>query len=223
MDARYFNSKTLYASEQLGSGDEAAYGTTALVDNHANAFAPVKASAAIVTVLAGTIAYTLADEEILNVAEEAEGATEDHGSADAELEFVAANAGAAGNDIVVELVDPEEEDAALSYTRAGSVVTVSLATDENGDVESTAAQVAALLNDAEAGVTDLFDTTAGGDGSGVVVAEVVELSGGEDSTGGAAADVGDNILLAGYSKVKNFHFVKTSEGAATVSVQYYLG
>jgi hypothetical protein len=79
-----------------------------------------------------------------------------------------------GNDITVELTDPDTADAELSVDVSGDDVTVSLATDGEGALTSTAAEVVDALNkDAE----DLLHayTFRGDDGAGVVEPEQAQL------------------------------------------------
>ena len=104
----------------------------------------------------------------------ATGATGDEGS-DTGLTWTA---DVVGSGITVNLVDPGEEDASLVVSVTGTHVTVSLATDENGDITSTAAEVDAAI-DADAAATALVSpaNTGASDGSGVVEAEFVRLSG----------------------------------------------
>ncbi|CAL9587070.1 hypothetical protein SUDANB121_05179 [Nocardiopsis dassonvillei] len=77
-----------------------------------------------------------------------------------------------GNDIVVDLVDPAAPDSELSAGVAGDVITVSLATDGDGAITTTAAQVVAAVN-AEAGHLVRAFTFRGNAGDGVVRAERV--------------------------------------------------
>lgn len=72
-----------------------------------------------------------------------------------------------GNDISVELVDPDTPNQPLSVAVDGDAITVTLATDATGERTSTAAEVVAALN-AEAGDLVLAYTYRGNAGSGVV-------------------------------------------------------
>lgn len=74
-----------------------------------------------------------------------------------------------GNAIAVTLVDPAAASSPLLVTVAGTEVTVSLATNADGSLASTAAQVAAALN-AEAGALLRAYTYRGNAGTGVVAA-----------------------------------------------------
>lgn len=94
------------------------------------------------------------------------------------LTFTAASYGPAGNGISVAYVDPGVPDAALAVTGVmsenGFAITVWLATDENGDIISTAAEIkAAVEAEMDGWVTvdiDTSDSGDGDDGSGVVTA-----------------------------------------------------
>lgn len=100
-----------------------------------------------------------------------------------DLTFTAA-AGAAGNLITIAYVDPAAESSALAVTVEGTAITVSLETDENGDIISTAAEVDAAIDGEAAAAALVTPANAGGnDGSGVVTAlEATALTGGVSPT-----------------------------------------
>lgn len=96
--------------------------------------------------------------------------------------FTAAEAGEAGNDIRIRYVKPASASAALAVTVDGKDITVSLATDINGDISSTAGDVVtAITGSAEASALVSAETPSGEDGTGVVSSKrFVELDGGQD-------------------------------------------
>jgi hypothetical protein len=100
------------------------------------------------------------------------------GSGTSALTFIAVEAGSAGNDISVALVNPGEASQALAVSLDGLKVTVSLATGSDSAITSTAAQIKAALDDDD-DIAALIDTTSGG--TGVVTASVEKfLTEGED-------------------------------------------
>ncbi|MBW2672312.1 MAG: hypothetical protein JRD89_02700 [Deltaproteobacteria bacterium] len=109
--------------------------------------------------------------------------TGDEGSNNAIL-WTARCPGSAGNDISVELVDPNGNDQSLAVTVTGNKISVSLATDSGGAITSTAANIIAAI-EGDAGANALVTVANAGesDGTGVVspVAETA-LSGGVDVT-----------------------------------------
>lgn len=92
------------------------------------------------------------------------------------LTFTAVKYGVDGNTISIKYVDPGANDAALSVSVSGTVITVSLATGVAGAITSTAAEVLAAVNaDPVAGrmvVASIYaaDDGSADDGSGVVTA-----------------------------------------------------
>lgn len=105
------------------------------------------------------------------------------------LTFTAFQAGEAGNDITIAYLDPGEEDAELSISVNGSAIAVNLATDGNGDITTTAAEIADAIGNDEAAdalvgaVVDAGDSGTEDDGSGVVTAmAAAPLTGGADGT-----------------------------------------
>ena len=91
--------------------------------------------------------------------------------------------GAAGNSVRIMLADPKANSAALSVSVAGTVITVSLATDAAGVITSTAADVtAAIAGNAKAASLVTAANTGASTGAGVVTATMkqVALTGGAD-------------------------------------------
>lgn len=116
------------------------------------------------------------------------------------LTFTAVDFGTAGNDITITYVDPEADDAELAVTVEGSAISVSLATDGDGLITTTAAEVLAEVEatpEADALVVVTIyagDTGALDDGSGVVTAlAAVPLAGGLDGSG--AGEIAPGGLL----------------------------
>ncbi|KEQ11226.1 hypothetical protein GZ77_26575 [Endozoicomonas montiporae] len=102
------------------------------------------------------------------------------GTGNSAVTFTAVEAGIPGNIIAVEVVKSDAASAELSVSLAGDVITVSLATDDQGDIDSTAADVATAVNNDNA-VKVRVQATAGGDGSGAMgLAYLTYLSGGEN-------------------------------------------
>ena len=133
-------------------------------------------------------------------------------AANTELEFTAAEAGAAGNAISVALVDPGAADAVLSISVASKAVTVALATDAQGDIISTADEVrTALTSNGEAAA--LFAVANGNsDGTGVLSPlPAVKLSGGADEP----FPLDTPVLVAG-SALQAGELDTTGEGAGSL-------
>lgn len=101
-----------------------------------------------------------------------------------DLTYTAVAAGADGNDITIAYVDPGANDAELGVVVTGTAIVVNLATDENGAITSTAAEVDAA-NDGEVAAAALVTpaNAGGNDGSGVVTAlAATPLTGGMTPT-----------------------------------------
>ncbi len=96
-----------------------------------------------------------------------------------------------GNDITVAFVNPGANDAPLSVSVAGNTITVNLATNAEGAIVSTAAQVVAAIN-AHAGASALVEayTYRGNAGAGVVAAASRQLTDGLNAP--------DHVLRAPY-------------------------
>jgi hypothetical protein len=100
------------------------------------------------------------------------------GTGTSALTFTAVAAEAAGNDISVALVNPGEDSQSLAVALAGKKITVSLATDSESVITSTADLIKAAL-DEDTDIAALIATTSGG--TGVVTASVEKfLADGED-------------------------------------------
>lgn len=94
--------------------------------------------------------------------------------------YTAATPGTDGNAIRVRYVDPGSASATLAVTVSGSDITVTLATDIDSEISSTAAEIATAVN-AETEANALVTATEEGDGSGVVNAVgFTNLTDGED-------------------------------------------
>lgn len=96
--------------------------------------------------------------------------------------FTADAGGTAGNNIRIRYVAPGESSAALAVSVNGNDVTVTLATDADGELSSTAQEIVDAVNDeADASSVVTAAVVEGSDGSGVPRARSWrELSGGED-------------------------------------------
>jgi phage tail sheath protein FI len=98
------------------------------------------------------------------------------------LVFTAVNSGSVGNQISVAMMNPAADTQALSVAVNTTAILVSLATDGEGNITSTAAQVLAAIN-ADLAAAALVTVTegAGSSGAGVVTASTaLFLSGGID-------------------------------------------
>lgn len=132
----------------------------------------------------GVKAITIADTSIIGLvgtapdAEAGTAATLTIGSSTSALTFTAVATGAEGNDISIAIVNPATASQALSVTLDTLKITISLATDEDSAITSTAAEIKTAL-DADTDIAALIATTSGG--SGVVSASSEKyLTGGED-------------------------------------------
>ena len=127
--------------------------------------------------------------------------------AEAEIDLVAKTPGAAGNGITLDLVDPEANDAALAVAVDGLAITVDLATNGSGEITTTAAQLKAAI-EASAAAAALIGVsfTTGNDGTGVVTAAALTLTGGKDRFEGEAVQ---DIVAA----------VDTTDTVATGTIQ----
>jgi len=100
----------------------------------------------------------------------------------ADIVFTAAAVGTDGNSIRVRYIDPESASATLSVSVTDQDITVSLATDTEGAISSTAADIVSAIGaspEATALVTAALDT--GNDGTGIVNAiDWTVLAGGEN-------------------------------------------
>ncbi|MDD5106051.1 MAG: hypothetical protein PHC49_10590 [Desulfuromonadaceae bacterium] len=101
------------------------------------------------------------------------------------ITFTAKKAGADGNDISVQLLDPAGNDKALSVDVVGRDIIVSLATGVAGAITSTAAEVRAAV--AASAAVDLVTTASTGASTGaaaVVAVAKTDLAGGTDASVG---------------------------------------
>ena len=91
-------------------------------------------------------------------------------------------AGELGNEIAIELVDPESNSSALAITVDGRKITVSLATSNVGAITTTAtALIAAIAADEDAAALVSVDDTGANTGAGAVAAmDTTFLDGGVD-------------------------------------------
>ena len=104
----------------------------------------------------------------------------DFAAANSGVTYTAAAAGTDGNAIRVRYVDPGSASAALAVSVSGNDITVSLATDIDSIITSTAAEIATAVN-AEPDASALVSAAEEGDGSGVVNATGFQnLTAGED-------------------------------------------
>lgn len=94
------------------------------------------------------------------------------------LTYTAVEIGAAGNDISIELLDPEANDQSLAITVTDNLISVSLATDGGGSITTTATQLQTAL-DADGDVTALVTVTGTG-GTPVTALAEDNLEGGAD-------------------------------------------
>lgn len=104
-------------------------------------------------------------------------------SANTAIDFTAAAAGLAGNQISVNLVDPAANSATLAVAVSGNAITVTLATDASGVITSTAGDVVTAVNgDADASALVSAANGTGSDGTGVVKAtgRALNLTAGAD-------------------------------------------
>ena len=134
------------------------------------------------------------------------------------MTYTAKTKGRGGNDITVTHVDPGAASRPLSVTRAGNAVTISLATNADSAITSTATQVASAVN-AHAEISRVIAATVQGDGSGVVEAKSVEsLAGGVDVLDvhfkAAAVSVTDGEMTAIFKEDASF----TAAGTAVTPV-----
>lgn len=116
-------------------------------------------------------------------------------SANTALTYTATAPGAAGNNISIKYRDPGAPDAVLQVSVSGTAITISLATDAEGVVTSTATLIAAAVTaSAAASALVTVDDTDGSTGAGVVLASSTRfMSGGADE----AFPINVPVLIAG--------------------------
>ncbi len=107
-----------------------------------------------------------------------ENATGTTGSGDILISYEAVTAGTEGNSIIIEYVDPGIINQPLTVENEGTAITVSLATNEAGELISTASEVAAKIND-DPDASALVHAES--EGTGTVLEESVTLDGGVNS------------------------------------------
>jgi len=98
---------------------------------------------------------------------------------DANLTYTYKETGPRGNLWKVVHVDPEDEDQELTVTVDSYVITVSLATDEAGEITSLSADVVEAVNASEAG--QFVVCAEAGDGGAVNAVSIASLAGGTDA------------------------------------------
>lgn len=139
------------------------------------------------------------------------------------LTFTAVAYGVGGNSITIEYLDPSANDAVLSVDVVGSAISVNLATDSEGAITSTAADVLAAIEadvGADALVTVAINTGDSGladDGSGVVTALASA-----PMTGGAGTGIGLVVPGGLCSDTTNAN-VYRNDGTQPVPVWVQLG
>jgi len=136
---------------------------------------------------------------IVGTAPDAEGATAatltlGNAPSNTGVTFTATTAGTDGNNARVAFVDPGENSAGLDVSINGNDLTVSLATDTEGAITSTASDVVAAVNVAESGFLVQAALSEGSTGAGVVRTQAFT-----NLTGGAAEPfpVNQPTLVAG--------------------------
>lgn len=103
------------------------------------------------------------------------------------LTYTAKTKGAAGNSIVVNLIDPGEDAEAEAVSVSGSIINVTLASKE-GAIISDLDAVKEAIRDAAAAVA-LIDVVIGGTGSTIAAEATTQLGTGVDGTTGAAGSL----------------------------------
>jgi hypothetical protein len=114
------------------------------------------------------------------------------------LTYTAKDAGDAGNSITIAYVDPEGNDQELSVDVTGTDIVVNLATDETGEITSTATQIKDAIELSVAADALVDVAIVSGAGAGVVTA-VAETS----LTGGSDAVPGTGIVLPTNTTIKD--------------------
>ena len=100
------------------------------------------------------------------------------------LTYTAKTKGAAGNSIVVNLIDPKEDATAETVSVNGSTINVTLASAEGAITSDLDAVKAAIEGDTAADA--LIDVAIAGDGSTIAAKATTQLGTGVDGTTGAA-------------------------------------
>jgi hypothetical protein len=103
------------------------------------------------------------------------------------LTYTAKTKGAAGNSIVVKLIDPEDDAEAEVVSVSGSEINVTLASDDSAITSDLDAVKAAIEGNTEANA--LITVAVGGTGTALVTADETTLEGGIDGTVGKAGEL----------------------------------
>lgn len=106
------------------------------------------------------------------------------------LTFTAKEAGAVGNDISIQLIDPAGNNGALSVDVVGRDILVTCATDGASAIASTAAQIKAAIEASPAADLVTVANTGASTGAALVVAVAKT-----DLAGGTNASVGRKLLV----------------------------
>jgi hypothetical protein len=145
-----------------------------------------------------------ATEFVVNA--QASTSTTDFAAPDSNLTFLFKELGAVGNELVINLIDPEEESVELSFTYVGNDLDIILATDETGAIITTANDILVLLSVEDSPVLVLVEGT----GLGFVEeAALIALEGGVDATAGNVGSfLVDEFFL--YVKISDFAWRKVA-------------
>lgn len=103
------------------------------------------------------------------------------------LTYTARTKGAAGNNIVVKLIDPEKDAEDEVVSVSGSTINVTLASAKGAITSDLDAVAAAIKDDTEAKA--LITVAVGGTGTTLVTANETKLEGGSDGTVGKAGEL----------------------------------
>ena len=103
------------------------------------------------------------------------------------LTYTARTKGAAGNNIVVKLIDPEKDAKAEVVSVSGSTINVTLASADGAITSDLNAVKAAIEGDTAAEA--LIDVAIGGTGSTIAAEATTQLDNGADGTPGAAGSL----------------------------------
>lgn len=104
------------------------------------------------------------------------------------LDFTAQTAGAAGNNLIVNLIDPEAENATIDVVVNGNKIDVTLASSAVPAITSTAADVKAALDGTPSAVA-LIATAITGLDTTVAVKGTAELASGVNGTAGVSGAI----------------------------------
>lgn len=114
------------------------------------------------------------------------------------LLFTSKLAGALGNQIGIRLIDPKAASQALSVAVDGKDINVSLATDGDGDITSTAAQVrTAILANTEAAALVGIVNAGGGGATGTVVRSTTTVGSVTVTDGGSGYTTPPTVVFSG--------------------------